>query len=234
MRRLSQNRLAMVDSTVAYLVQNEPIWNSNPAFVKAVVDLKKKLAAIAATSSKYPAAISSAAERAHGRELLEDLTAEIADQLFALATETSDLQLAAAADVSRASLDALTDQQLEHVAKRICELATAHRSALTRYLVVAADVAELATLTRNFSTWPATANECAAASLTLEELVRGACQILRGRIDKLVTRYARTAPQFVRGYHGARVVLSGAPTLDPSTPIAANDIVTARPEFAYA
>jgi hypothetical protein len=227
----------MVDSTVAYLVQNEAVWNSNPAFVKAVVDLKKKLAAIAATSSKYPAALSSAAERVHGRELLEDLTAEIADQLFALATETSDLQLAAAADVSRASLDALTDQQLEHVAKRICELATAHRDALARYLVVAADVAELATLTRNFSTWPASVrsagSQCAAASMTMEELVRAACQILRGRIDKLVTRYARSAPQFVRGYYGARVVLSGAPALDPSTPIAASDMVTARPEFAY-
>lgn len=227
----------MVDSTVAYLVQNEAIWNSNPAFVKAVVDLKKKLAAIAATSSKYPAALSSAAERAHDRELLEDLTAEIADQLFALAQETSDVPLAAAADVSRASLDALTDEQLEHVAKRISELATAHRDALTRYLVVAADVAELITLTRNFSTWPASdrpaSSQCAAASVTLEELVRSACQILRGRIDKLVTRYVRTAPQFVRGYHGARVVLHCPPSQNPSGPIAPGDIVTARPEYAY-
>lgn len=227
----------MVESTVAYLAENQSFWQSNPAFVRAVADLKKKLAAVAATTSKYPAALSSAAERARDRELLEDLTSEIADQLFALSQETNDVSLAAATDFSRASLDLLTDQQLEHIAKHICELATSHRDALTRYLVVAADVAELATLTRNFSTWPSmnesATTQCAAASDTLEEVVRAACRILRGRIDKLVTRYVEAAPQFVRGYHGARMVLNHHGATASGTALAAADVVSARPEFAY-
>ncbi len=227
----------MVETTVAHLMQNEAIWRSNPAVAKAVAELKRKLAAVAATTSKYPAAIHSAPERAHTRDLLEDLASEIADQLYALSQETNDVALAAATDFSRASLDRMTDQQLEHIAKRICELATAHRAALAGYLVVAADVAELATLTRNFSTWPATgrpgASACAAASGTLEENVRTACRILRGRLDKLVPRYWRTAPDFVRGYHAARVVMDRHGESDFGAPIPPGDIVTARPELAY-
>jgi histidine ammonia-lyase len=226
----------MVETTIAYLNQNEAVWNSNPAFVKAVADLKKKLTAVGTTASKYPAAINSAAERAHTRDVLEDLVSEIADQLFALATETSDLPLAAAADFSRASLDRLTDQQLEHIAKHVCELATAHRDALARYLVVSADVAQLATLTRNFTTWPPTAKstsaDCATASDTLEEMVRAAGRILRGRIDKLVNRYRTTAPEFVRGYCGVRVTVALHGFGEVATPIPPSQIVSARPELA--
>lgn len=205
----------MVEATVAYLVQNETVWKTNPAFSKAVADLTKALAAIkAAIGNQNENTPGAPGSRLHTRELLEDLTSEIADQLFALSEETGDLGLAAATDFSRASLDRLSDDELEHTAKHVCELAGMHLGMLSNYLVVAADVAELATLTSEFalarpeSQLPAFRQTLTAS--TLEERLRSAGRILRGRIDKLVTRYRTSAPEFVSGYHHVRVV-AGSP-----------------------
>lgn len=200
----------MVKSTVAYLAQNEAIWNSNPAFVKAVADLKKAVAAISAAAGNSPATEAASVSKLHTRELLEDLTSEIADQLFALSEETGDLGLAAASDFSRASLYRLTDEELEHTAKHVSELASAHLDALANYLVVAADIAELATLTSNFSSAsprsPVPALRPGVTATTQEERLRAANRILRARLDKLVARYRKTAPEFFSGYIHARVV----------------------------
>lgn len=205
----------MVESTVAYLVQNETVWKTNPAFVKAVTELKKALTAIhAAIGNQPPATHGDSGGRLHARELLEDLTSEIADQLFALSEETGDMGLAAATDFSRASLDRLSDDELEHTAKHVCELAGMHLGALANYLVVAADVAELATLTNDFtmarpeSHLPPFRHTLTAS--TMEERLRVAGRILRGRVDKLVTRYRLAAAEFVSGYHRVRLV-SGSP-----------------------
>lgn len=221
----------MVQSTVAYLAQNEEVWKSNPAFVKALTDLRKAIAAVNAAIGNPHVSGSNHPSKLHTRELLEDLTSEIADQLFALAEETGDLGLAAASDFSRASLDRLTDEELEHTAKHVCEQAGAHLDALANYLVVAADVAELATLTSNFSmAKPRTRIPVFRRSLmatTLEERLRTANRILRGRLDKLVNRYRLIAPEFVSGYLHARV-LSHA-THRTTKPLAARKVPPAGP-----
>lgn len=205
----------MVETTVAYLVRNEMVWKANPAFAKAVADLTKALAAIkAAIGNQSETTPGDPGSKLHTRELLEDLTSEIADQLFALSEETGDLGLAAATDFSRASLDRLSDDELEHTAKHVCELAGMHLGMLSNYLVVAADVAELATLTSDFtlarpeSQLPNFRHTMTAS--TLEERLRSAARILRGRIDKLVSRYRTIAPEFVSGYHHVRVVAGSA------------------------
>jgi hypothetical protein len=205
----------MVETTVAYLVKNETVWKANPAFAKAVADLTKALAAIkAAIGNQSETTSGEPGSKLHTRELLEDLTSEIADQLFALSEETGDLGLAAATDFSRASLDRLSDDELEHTAKHVCELAGMHLGTLANYLVVAADIAELATLTNDLtlarpeSQLPVFRQTLTAS--TLEERLRSASRILRGRVDKLVTRYRTVAPEFVSGYHHVRVV-AGSP-----------------------
>ena len=200
----------MVQTTVAYLAKNEFVWKAHPAFVKAVEDLKK---ALAATMVDYQPPTASADEaltsKAHTRELLEDLTSEIADQLFALSQETGEMTLAAATDFTRASLDRMSDEELEHTAIEISELASKHIHALAGYLVVAADIADLVTLTHHHVTgdvdrlWDSHA----------QESLRTACQILRGRLDKLVARHRLSAPDFVAGYHHARLLVdTGAGT----------------------
>lgn len=221
----------MVESTVAYLAQNEAIWKSNPAFVKAVSDLMKATAAITAAAGYSPNPTGQTS-KLHTREMLEDLTSAIADQLFALSEETGDLGLAAASDFSRASLYRLTDEELEHTAKHVCELASAHLDALANYLVVATDIAELATLTSNFSMCkPHTAMPAfrrALTATTQEERLRAANRILRARIDKLVSRYKPSAPEFVSGYIHARVVDYSPPTSRPPRKVAAAPVRRAR------
>ncbi|ACB76761.1 hypothetical protein Oter_3484 [Opitutus terrae PB90-1] len=209
----------MVHATLAYLAEHEAIWESNPAFVKAVSDLKKAVAAIDAANDNSSRSGSSRPSRVHTREMLEDLTSAIADQLFALSEETGDLGLAAASDFSRASLYRLTDEELEHTAKHVCELASAHLDALANYLVVAADVAQLATLTSNFSMTkvrtPLPAFRRTLTASTAEERLRAANRILRARLDKLVSRYKPQHPDFVSNYIHARIV-----DFSPDTPAA--------------
>ncbi len=207
MRSLPQHQLAMVQSTVAYLAKNELVWKSHPAFVKAVKDLEKALAAAMGDDPSPTDSVDDAlAIKVHARELLEDLMSEIADQLFALSQETGEVTLAAATDFTRASLDRLSDNELEHTALEISELATKHLDALADYLVVAADIAELVTLTHHHVTGDARR----LWGARLQKSLRSACQILRGRVDKLVTRYRWTAPELVAGYHRARLTIGDA------------------------
>lgn len=205
----------MVQSTVAYLAHSESVWKSNPAFVRAVADLGKALAAI--TADDHPPPVPDDEEpvgKAHTRELLEELTSEIADELFALSQETGEVTLAAATDFTRASLDRLSDGQLEHTALNICELAMKHVDALADYLVVAADIAELETLTHRHRSGAPDLLWVDIGSARVQANLRSACKILRGRIDKLIARYRTTAPEFVSGYHRARLLLDPEGRLD--------------------
>ena len=55
-------------------------------------------------------------------------------------------------------------------------------------------------------------NKGRAATQTLEILFRDAGTVLTKRLDKLVTQFAESAPEFVKEYESARVVVSSRNT----------------------
>lgn len=212
MRRLYQNRLAMVGATVAVLNENKNVWETTPAFVKAVTEVLAKMQAIQTESGKQQAPITgAAASKAQARDALEDSTLEIADQLSAFAEERADKKLAPQVEITRSALDKLSDEELEATAKRVASLATQNLGPLAEYMVTQDDITELVQLIGEFSllkTAPRIAVvERSSSTNALPELSAEASRILRGRIDKMVSKFRNTHPEFVAKYRSARVIV---------------------------
>lgn len=212
MRRLHENRFAMVETTVAFLNKNSSVWQYTPAFVRAVADLRKTMEAIRSEFIKQQtSSICTAAAKVQSRDVLEDSVLEIADQLSALAAEQRDMQLATEVEMTRSALDKLTDDELEAVAKRVATLGGENLPTLADYLVTLGDITELFKLTDDFTQLKAAPRSAIVAhstsSASLPELLVIASRILRERIDKLTTKLRNTHPEFVAGYRAARMIV---------------------------
>lgn len=213
----------MVGATVAVLNENKNVWENTPAFVKAVTEVLAKMQAIQDESGKQRAPITgAAAAKAQARDALEDTTLEIADQLSAFAEERNDLALAAKVEITRSALDKQSDEELETTAKRVTSLATQNLGALADYLVTQDDITELVQLLGEFSalkTAPRVAVvERSSSTASLPERLSEASRILRCRIDKMVSKFRNTNPEFVAKYRAARVIVDrSGPTKSKET-----------------
>lgn len=229
MRRLYINRFAMVETTVAHLHKNKTLWENVPAFVTAVTDVDHVMGAIKIESGKQQAPTTGAtATKTQARDALEDNVLEIADQLSALAASQHNPELAAQVEITRSSLDRLSDDELEVFAKRVIGLTTKYLGPLGEYLVGQAEIDELTGLTTTFVTLKTAPRssvvERSSSTAALPELLAKASLILRGRIDKLVSRLRNTQPEFVAQYRAARVIVDrGGSTMakEPTTPVPA-------------
>jgi hypothetical protein len=213
MRSSYENRLAMVEATVAFLKKTNNVWQSTPAFVKAVKDLTNLVETIKRASGQQQSLIASdVASKAQARDTLEDTVLEIADQLAALAADRQNIDLATEVEFTRSALDKLFEVELEATAKRISTLATLNLAALADYLVTRDDIADLDMLIADFIkviTAPHTANvERSSLTSSLPDPLTAANRILRERIDKLVSRFRSKQPEFVAGYRSVRVVVA--------------------------
>jgi len=227
----------MVETTIAFLDKYNGVWSNVPAFVTAVADLKTAVADIGTETGKQQNPTAGAtAGKAQTRDALEDKILELADQLSALAETNGDVELAARVELTRSALDKFSDDELGATATLVGGLTTANLPALADYLVTAADVTQLTTLTGAFSaikTAPRTAVvERAAATSALPDRVAKASRILRGRIDKLVTKFRQTNPDFVAGYRVARVIVDrgGRASATPATASTNTNIPASGPK----
>jgi hypothetical protein len=223
MRRKYENRFAMVESTVAVLNENKNVWEKTPAFVKAVADLASSMQSIQTESGKQQTPTKGAtASKAQARDAVEDVVLEIADQLSALAEERGDVELAAQVEITRSALDKVSDEELENTTKRVAVLATQNIGPLADYLVSQEDIAELTKLQGEFSslkTAPRVAVvERSNSTASLPERLSDASRILRCRIDKMVSKYRNTSPEFVAKYRSARVIVDRGGTTKSKEP----------------
>jgi len=229
MRRLFENRFAMVETTVAHLNKNKPIWENTPAFVKAVADIDQVVGAIKIESGKQQTPTTGVtATKTQARDALEDTVLETADQLSALAVDQKNPELAAQVEITRSSLDRLSDEELEAFAKRVTGLATKYIAPLADYLVGQDEINELTELTNSFVTLKTAPRssvvERSSSTAAVPDLLAKASRILRGRIDKLVSRLRETQPEFVAQYRAARVIIDrgGQNTAkEPTVPVPA-------------
>ncbi|MFZ4766922.1 MAG: hypothetical protein ACOYMN_18370 [Roseimicrobium sp.] len=228
MTQNQEDRTTMFSTVAVYMDKNKALWTPTKAVVDAVTALKAGIATIAAKAGKQTAPTGGAAEeKAQVREDLEDKILEVGDQLAAFAAVTADVGLAAQVDFTRSAVVKLSADDLGTTAKRVSAAAAAHLAALADYGIDQADVTELASLTTAFDgakSAPRNAIiERAAETATLPEVINGTTDILRDRLDKLMTRYRKTQPVFYAGYQSARVVVTrggngGAPPEPPVTP----------------
>ena len=226
MNQTQVNRVTMFGSVSDYmnLDTNKAIWSPMKAAVDTLAELDAMLGDLAKKTGKQQTPVSGAAGAKENVRLdYEAKILEIGDQLASIAAAANDPALAAQVQFSKAGLGKLPDDDLETTGKRVATLAQANMAALADHLVTAADVAELEQLTADFDAiknQPRTAIAGRAGeTATLPDQIAAATNLLRDRLDKQMTKFRQTNPEFYAGYQSARVVVNrggSAPAKPPA------------------
>ena len=227
MNRDQLNRTGMFSTVSAYMGTNKTLWNGVKAIADTVTAVDAGIAGISGSAGKQQTPVSGAADaKAQVRHDYEEEILVVASQLSALAEVNGDANLAAQSELTLSALDKLADDDLEETGIRIANLATANLVALVDYGITAAEVTILTNLTTQFhgiKTAPRTAVvDRSSQTATLPDKIANVTSILRNRLDKLMTRFKKTKPEFYAGYLAARVIVdrggSGGTTPPPPTP----------------
>ncbi len=157
------------------------------------------------------------------RDELEDLIREIGDAVYAYASKKGDHALAAQVEIKMSELDRMSDQRVDDVAVRVHSAAAANLAALGDYNV---DQAKLDALDAARVAFQGTKSkprvkiaEKAGETKTLPGKIRAVKTVLRTRLDKLMTGFRKTDPEFYAGYLAARVIVDRrGPGGDEETP----------------
>ena len=214
----------MFDTVSAYMEKNKTLWTPIKATVETVADVNADIAIIAKKAGKQQAPTAGAGdEKTDVRGDYEDKILEIGDQLASLASKTENANLAAEVNLTRSGVGKLSASDLEKAGKRVSAAAVANLAALADYGIVEADVTELDALTTRFhgvKTAPRTTIAARAAeTATLPDAIDHVTTILRDQLDKQMTKFRRTQPEFYAGYQSARVIVNrGGNAGTPPTP----------------
>ena len=190
----------------------------------AVADLDADIAAISETARKHQTPTAGATdEKEQVRLEFEERLLEVADQLAALAEKNKDANLAAQVEFTLSSLDKLEDDALEETGQSVSALAATNLAALADYGITAADVTALDALRTRFhgvKSVPRTAIAGRAGqTANLPVLISNTTSLLRNRLDKLMTKFKKSSPEFYSGYRTARVIVDrGGSSPDSPTP----------------
>lgn len=210
------NRVTMFKTVIALLDENSSVWNTMAPLQTAVTELKAEVAGIDTTAQQQEAPNGAADDKAEARDALEDVLFLTCEALGVLAHTSNDNDLLALTDVTRTSLDRMGTEELSNRATSVLAAANARKTELAPLQVTQANLDELDQALQDFNaakTGPRTA--VAARSVQTDSLprrVRAANGILRNKIDRMVSLFKRTNPDFVAGYQSARVIVDRAAT----------------------
>jgi hypothetical protein len=232
MNRDQFNRNEMCNTVAVYMEKNKSIWGGVKAMNDTVDDVNTCRKRIAGKIRKQQEPITGAAdEKAQVRLSFEEKILELADQLSALAEVKQDSALAAQVEWTLSSLDKLADDQLEATGKSISALTLANLTELADYDITQADVDELDQWTARFGAVknaPRTAIAGRAGEThTMPDEQANLTSILRNRLDKQMTKFRKSNPEFYAGSRSARVIVDRGGSVNvqqpasPSSPKAA-------------
>ncbi len=204
---------------------NKPIWTPMKAAVDTMAEVDAGIEDIAKKVGRQQTPTTGAAgAKGNVRHDYEAKILEIGDQLASIAAAATDAVLAAQVEFSKAGLGKLPDDDLLTAGKRVATLAKANAAALADHLVTDADVAALEQLTADFDKIKnqprTTIAGRAGETATLPDLITAVTDLLRDRLDKQMTKFRLSNPEFYAGYLSARVVVDrgGSAPAKPPTP----------------
>ena len=212
------NIVNMFQTTLSFLDENNSVWSKTPAFADAVTRAKTGLTAIqdAAQAQESPTS-GVTQDKAQMRADFEESLLAIADQLSAFAAKQGDHDLGAKAEMTKSSLDKLTDNGLDQTAQRIVGLANTNLAALADFGVTADAVTALETARADYAAIKTSTREAAIGRKTqtesLPQLIANERSIFRNEIDKMVTGKKKNNPEFYSGYIAARIIVNRAATI---------------------
>jgi hypothetical protein len=206
------NITGMQSGVAAYLARNSTLWGGVKAVSDTVAALNANNAIIAQKANEQETATDGAAAlKIQVKHDLEEKILENADQLSSLAAKNQDVTLGAQVELTLSALDKLEDDQLEAKGKNVSALATANLAALADYNVKQSDVTALDALTTQFhnvKTAPRTAiAKRSSQTKTMPQAISDNTSLLRNQLDKQMTKFKKSNPEFYAGYHAARVVI---------------------------
>lgn len=213
MNQNQADRTTMFATVAAYMDKNKTLWTGIKATSDTVADMNAGIGIVATKAGKQQAPTGGAGdEKTDVRGDFEEKILEIGDQLAALASKTTNVSLAAQVDLTRSGVGKLPADDLENTGRRVSAAATANLTALADYGIVQADVTALDALTTRFhgtKTGPRMAIATRAAeTATLPDAIDNVTTILRDRLDKQMTKFRASQPEFYAGYQSARVIVS--------------------------
>jgi len=210
------NRVTMIKTTSAYMAEHSSVWNTLVPLQAAMTELEAKITQIDAAAQKHETPHGATADKADARDALEDTTFLMCEALGVLAHDSGDNDLVALTRVTRTLLDRMGAEELSNRATAVLAQATAHRTELVTYQVSQTNIDELGAALTEFNqakAGPRTATaERAALTESLPKLINEATDILKNRVDRLVSLFSRSDPDFVAGYESARVIVDRAAT----------------------
>lgn len=126
------------------------------------------------------------------------------------------------------SLDKLSDDELEPTGTSLSALGTGNLAALADYGLTAADVTALDALRAKFHGVKSAPRMAIAGRKgepdTIPGLISSTTSILRNRLDKQMTKFKKSHPEFYAGYRTARVIVDrggrSGPEQTPTPPSA--------------
>lgn len=212
MERDQLNATEMFGTVSTTMQLNQAVWTPTPAIVQAMTELNEKIAAIAEKLRHQKTPITGITDqKTLVRGKLEDKILEVADQIAALAAKNGDMDLAAQAELHLSQLDKLPDEELEGTGTRISGLLGDHLDELADYGLATGDQTKLDELVTEFhgaKSGPRTAIAGRKGETdTIPDLIRATKSLLRNRLDKLMTRFKKSNPEFFAAYRSARVIV---------------------------
>lgn len=222
MNQDQDNVTTMFETTNVQLDAHAALWQGIPAFADAVSRVKTGTLAIREKAGEQaPGGDTQAKEDA--RDDLEERLLFVADQLAALAAKTRDRDLAAKVELNRSHVDRMAASDLLLAAGRVNTAAAAHAAKLASdYGVPAADLTALTSATAKFDGMKTAPRDAAVdrkvATLALPEAITFVRGIYRNELDKLMTRFRRSHPDFYAAYVAARIIVDRPATRTPKPP----------------
>jgi vacuolar-type H+-ATPase subunit I/STV1 len=208
----------MFETTLAFLEKFKNIWKNRPAFLRAVTSAQAGTAEIRGRSGKQQAPTEGVTgDKEQVRDALEEKLSVVADALAALADETKNAELAAKVELNRSVIDRLSASDLNLAAKRVLEATAENLAALADYGITATEQTDLAGAAELFANKKEKPREAIVGrrveTLSLPEAIDTVRSIFRNRIDKMMTGFKRTEPDFYKGYVASRVIVNHAATI---------------------
>jgi hypothetical protein len=202
----------MLKAVHSYLGSNTGVWNGVTANQAAFDALGNSIEAInQAVQSQEDPTEGVTVAKAQVRDALEDQIRLVGDVVFAFAMANNNNELASRVEIKPSELERLSDHRVDDVAVRVHAAGTENLAALGDYGIAQADLDTLDTRRIAFQEAKSEPRvrtaERAGHTATLPQMIRDAKGILRLRLDKLMTRYRLSHPQFYAGYQSARVVV---------------------------
>lgn len=221
-------KVAMYQRVLVILEENEVNWIDKPAYVSTWSSITEKVAELQVhLQLKDKPTKGFARQKQHAREAMSALVSDASNLITAYAQAHDNQTLLVRHQVPISKMRVLREVELENHVERVLGDLNEYMSELADYGVTP----ELKdAITARFNEWmnlvkaPRKAiNDRKKNGFVVQQLIKSGDALLRDTLDKLMTPFERTHPNFYFQYRSARILLETRGRNDDVAPPAADD-----------